>query len=93
MMMKYLLPLSLMSCITIEGPDAQGYKWVQDGLVGKPDIHIIPDGNIYLYCGLELHAVSCSRIEKDVCEVFLPLGYEPWMRAHELRHCEGWRHP
>ena len=92
-MMKYLLPLSLMSCITIEGPDAQGYKWVKDGSVGKPDIHIVHDGNIYLYCGLELHAVSCSRIEKGVCDVYLPLGYEPWMRAHELRHCEGWSHP
>lgn len=92
--MRYaLILLMLFACSKVEtdGPDAQGYRWVKDGQVGKPIIH--RDADVFLYCGLEHNAQSCAIIAEGLCNVYLPKNPEPWQEKHELKHCEGWRHP
>lgn len=83
----------LAACTKVEtdGPDAQGYKWQKDGASGVPVIH--RDMDVFLYCGLEHNAKSCAIVAGGQCHVYLPRDPEPWQEAHELRHCEGWRHP
>lgn len=83
----------MLGCEKVEtdGPDAQGYKWIKDGPVGTPVLHQRAD--VYLACGLEYKAKSCAVIAGGVCHVYLPPDPEPWQEAHELRHCQGWRHP
>ena len=94
--MTYAVPLllALSSCVSVierDGPDAQGYRWVKDGAVGEPVVHTGVD--VFLMCGQEKKALSCAVIRDGVCRVFLPEEPQPWQLAHELRHCEGWRHP
>lgn len=75
----------------VDGPDAQGYKWVKGGPTGIPVIHRGVD--TFLYCGLEPGAKSCAIIAEGICNVYLPPRPEPWQEPHELRHCRGERHP
>ena len=88
-----VLLLLLVGCSKVEtdGPDAQGYKWVKDGQVGKPIIH--RNADVFLSCMFEDKAQSCAIIAEGLCNVYLPPNPAPWMEAHELRHCAGWRHP
>jgi len=88
-----LLCLLIGGCIIIpqEGTDPQGYKWRKDGSVGIPVIH--KDTDVYLYCGLEEKAKSCAIVRDGVCDVYLPPDPEAWQEPHELKHCDGWRHP
>lgn len=83
----------LMGCsqVELEGLDAQGYKWQKDGATGIPVFH--RDIDIFLNCGLEPDAKSCSIIRDGICDVYLPPNAPSWMEAHELKHCAGWRHP
>ena len=84
--------LGACSRVETDGPDAQGYRWVKDGPVGTPVIH--RDMDTFLYCGLEEKSKSCAihRANK-VCDIYLPKNPEAWQEPHELRHCDGWRHP
>lgn len=84
----------LAACTTIEldGPDERGYKWVRDGMIGKPVIH--RDVDVYLYCSFEEKAKSCAvQFGDGYCHIYLPKNPESWQEPHELRHCDGWRHP
>lgn len=85
--------LLLAGCARIEndGPDAQGYKWQKDGPVGKPIYHQGVD--VFLNCGMADHALSCAVHRADGCHIYLPANPLPWQKAHEERHCAGWRHP
>lgn len=93
--MRYLyIILILTGCASVvfDGPDAQGYHWVNNGPVGNPVIY--KDVDVFLYCGLEEKAKSCAIQRGDgICSVYLPPDPEPWQEGHELRHCQGWRHP
>lgn len=87
------IAITLASCTKVDtdGPDEQGYKWIKDGAIGTPVIHRNMD--VFLYCGLEHNAKSCAVIADGKCNIYLPSNPEPWQEAHEIRHCEGWRHP
>lgn len=86
-----MLALSACTRIETDGPDAQGYRWQRDGMTGTPAIHRNVD--VYLSCAFEEKATACSIIREGQCDIYLPSNPEPWMEAHELRHCAGWRHP
>jgi len=89
-----LISLFLTSCVSIieqSGPDAQGYYWEKSGAVGTPVIH--RDFDVYLYCGLEEKAESCAIIREGICNIYLPDDPKPWQESHELKHCQGWKHP
>lgn len=83
----------MLGCERVEtdGPDLQGYKWQKDGPTGTPVIYRKVD--VFLTCALEPHAKSCAIIKDGICRVYLPPDPEPWQESHELRHCQGWRHP
>ena len=73
--------------------DAQGYTWERGGPVGEPVIHRGVD--VYLNCMFEEKAEACTVQGRGdgLCHVYLSQNPEPWHEAHELKHCEGWRHP
>lgn len=80
----------------VEGPDAQGYKWHNDGpKVSAENVEYHVGVDVFLNCRMELHAKSCSVQGRGdgKCHVYLPADYEPWMKLHEEKHCAGWRHP
>jgi hypothetical protein len=88
--MAFLL-LLLPACMDIE-TDAQGYKWESGGPKATPRIN--RDVDVFLYCGFEEKAKSCAVQRGDgICDVYLPKNPESWQEPHELRHCDGWRHP
>ena len=86
-----LLILAGCERVELDGPDAQGYKWQKDGPVGAPIYHYGVD--VYLNCNFAAHAQACSIFRDGECHIYLPQEYPPWMKAHEERHCAGWRHP
>lgn len=93
-----LLLLSACTTVQLEGTDAQGYKWVRDGVQvasGNWRYHMVTDGNVFLHCANLTASVACSRIERDgsACDIYLANDSAPWVRAHEEKHCAGWRHP
>lgn len=88
-----LLALSACDQVPREGPDERGYTWQKDGPTGTPVVHVVSDGNVFLHCAMEDKAKACSVIRNGVCDIYLPAGYEPWLEAHERKHCDGWTHP
>jgi hypothetical protein len=81
-----------------QGKDAQGYKWERGNVEVQPAnwrYHLVKDGNVFLHCENHAKALACSRIERGgaACDIYLPDDHEPWMKAHEEKHCAGWRHP
>ena len=94
------LLVALAACTEVEtdGPDAQGYTWRRDGPRVDPanwHYHVVSDGNVFLHCMFDVKAESCALVRTDGsrCDIYLPAKYAPWRKAHEERHCDGWRHP
>lgn len=97
-MRSWFFLLLLLGCAStgVELADEQGYRWICD-LPPIPEdrcpVREIGNGDIYLYCGLEEKALSCTRRDGDRCEIFIDPDGPAWLLPHELRHRDGCRHP
>ena len=73
-----------------DGPDAQGYVWQKASAPLAVIVH--PDQDVLRRCGYGALACAVRNQAARVCHIYLPRDSEPWMKAHELRHCDGWNH-